>query len=191
MFTLNLIILYILSFLLGSVVTTIILSHFYEIKAIEEEEKSINNRGDQTNGLSVIKNLSTKRFFKGIASVLLLIVLIAFFILANEYDLFKYDRLISYIVVGIFLIYVLFIEKTIIYSRIPIITIWKNNAPKRAKRRENRKQKQLKKKEAKKRFNEMREAIDENGVIHVLDAVGDEVVFLPKEEVEEEQKEER
>jgi hypothetical protein len=182
MFTTNLIILYILFFLLGSVFTTIILSHFYEIKAVEEEEKSINNRGDQTNGLSVIKNLSTKRFFKGIASIVLVIAMIIFFILVNKYDLFKHDILVSYIVLGIFLAYILFVERTIMYSRIPIITIWRNNAPKRAKRRANRKQRRLKKKEAKKSLNEIEE---------VVDTTENKIPSLSKDEVEEEQEEEQ
>jgi ABC-type multidrug transport system fused ATPase/permease subunit len=158
MFTVDLVILYSLFFLLGSVFTTIILSHFYEIKAVEEEEKSVNNRGDQTNGLSVIKNLSTKRFFKGIASIALLILLIVFFILTDKYELFKHDKLIAYIVLGVFLVYVLFIERTIIYSRIPIITIWKKGAPKRAEKRQKRKEKRLAKREFRKQKREAEEA---------------------------------
>lgn len=150
MFKTDLIILYVLFFFLGSVFTTIILSHFYEIKAVEEEEKSVTNRGDQTNGLSVIKNLSTKRFFKGIASIVLLILLITFFILAGNYELFKHDKLISYIVLGVFLAYVLFIERTILYTRVPIISMWKKGAPKRAERRQKRKEKRVLKRELEK-----------------------------------------
>ena len=141
MFTIELISIYIMFFLLGSVFTTILLSHFYEIKAVEEEEKSTQNRGDQSNGLSVIKNLSTKRFFKAIASIFLVLVILIFFMLTIKYELFKHDNIVGYIIIGLFLAYVLFIDNTIVPTRVPIISMWKKGAPKRKEKRQARKEK--------------------------------------------------
>jgi len=143
MFTFEVIILAILAFFLGSVFNTLLLSRMYEDKATEEEIKSTTNRGDQSNGLSVIKNISTKRFYRSIASLILIVVIITVFILSYQFDLF--DKWIALVVLGVFAFYVLTIEKTIILVHIPVFEAWKEGAPKRKISKENRKSKKLKK----------------------------------------------
>ena len=113
MFTLEVIVLLVFSFLFGSVLNMMLLSKYIETRAIKEEIDATQNRGDNMNGLSNIKNLSTKRFYRSIFGVILLVAVITGFVL-SVYEVIPTDyELYVYIIVGLFFAYVLFIEKTI------------------------------------------------------------------------------
>jgi len=120
------ILLYILAFLLGSVLSTLLINRMYEKEVSYDDVE--------------LKNLSAKRFYKAIGGLVLvaLIILVAILGHPDGLDLFKDQSWIVTAVVIVFLVYVLLIEKTIILIRLPIKKWWVSGAPRRAKRKKKR-----------------------------------------------------
>ena len=149
MFTLlQTVVLLVLSFLFGSVINMMMLAKKYENRVVKEEIEATQNRGDNMNGLSRIKNMSTKRFYRSIFGIVLLALITVGYVLytqeviANDYSAYVY------VVIGLFAAYVLLVEKTITVIHIPIFRMWKDGKPARKEKRAERKaQKEAEKKE--------------------------------------------
>ena len=150
MFTLlQTVVLLVLSFLFGSVINMMMLAKKYENRVVKEEIEATQNRGDNMNGLSRIKNMSTKRFYRSIFGIVLLALITVGYVLytqeviANDYSAYVY------VVIGLFAAYVLLVEKTITVIHIPIFRMWKDGKPARKEKRAERKAQ----KEAEKKYN--------------------------------------